>query len=249
MMQRHHLKPWIVPPGTVLPPPRPGVRIVRVPWLGLVISDDDLRQRVDDVFHWPMIVLALLVLPLLGIEFLERPERWTWLWWVSLIGMTVIWVAFVAEFVIKIAIAESRLEYARRNWLDILIILIPALRPLRVSSLARTTRVFTLRGVGMKCARYVFSIVIGMEATDRLLQRIGLRARHRGVNPARMTRTQLIDEVRRLRSLAERWEQWHEAEAQHLRERGIAPYDAPMPRPDPVEAPPSTAEDLPEPSG
>ncbi|MHC4421614.1 MAG: hypothetical protein ACYS1E_13580 [Planctomycetota bacterium] len=158
--KRRH--PAIVPHGTALPPPAPGVRHVPVALVGIVISDDDLRQRVDRFFHWPMIVLALAILPLLAIEVFRAPAGA--LKWAIEIGFAVIWLAFVIEFVIKITIAECRLEYIRRNWLDIVIILVPLLRPLRAfratQGLARTTRVFKMRGVGMKCARYIFTVIV-----------------------------------------------------------------------------------------
>ena len=53
-----------------LPPPRPGVRHVKLKRVGVLVADDELRQRVDRLFHRPMIFLALLVLPVLAIEHL-----------------------------------------------------------------------------------------------------------------------------------------------------------------------------------
>jgi hypothetical protein len=212
-MAPHEPKAHVVPHGSRLPPPRPGI----------VISGDRLRARVDRFFYWPMIVLALLMLPLLAIEFFAELQRYTLPWWLNLAALFVIWLAFLIEFAVKVAIAECRLEYMRRNWLDIIIIVMPALRPLRaIQSLrvARTLRVFTLRGVGMKFARYVFTIVIGLEATDRLLLRIGLRKRTERMNPAKMTRHQLTSEVRRLRRLTDAWEAWYEAHEAHVEEHG-----------------------------
>jgi len=112
----------IVPHDTKLSPPRPGVRYVSVPLIGIVIADDMVRRRVARRFHWPMIVLALGILPLLLVEFLQSPETGTPLRYAVDIGFAVIWLAFVIEFVIKITIAESRPEYVRRNWLDLIII-------------------------------------------------------------------------------------------------------------------------------
>ncbi|MHC5023042.1 MAG: hypothetical protein ACYTGG_03900 [Planctomycetota bacterium] len=203
--------------------------------VGIVISDDRLRQRIDRRFHWPMIVLALLVLPLVALELFWTPQRGTALWWVSAVGITVIWTAFVAEFIIKIAIAECRIEYVRRNWLDIIIIALPALRPLRATAVVRTTKVFRLRGIGMKLARYVFTFIVGLEATERLLHRIGLKARRDRTDPRHMTRHQLMQEVKRLRRLADAWEDWHEAYAAHREQ-----HDAGS---DPLLPPPPTASD------
>ena len=91
----------IVEHGTELPPPPPGIRYVGVPILGIVIADDDLRQRINRRFHWPMITLALAVLPIIAIEIFLDPPYGTFLWWTKIVGLTVIWFAFTIEFMIK----------------------------------------------------------------------------------------------------------------------------------------------------
>jgi hypothetical protein len=219
------LQPAVVRRGTPLPPPRPGTRYVDVIWLGVVIADDDLRRRVDRAFHWPMIVLALLCVPLIAIDIAiidQRPDvRGTWLWWVTLVGLGVTWLAFVVEFIVKIAIAECRIEYVRRNWIDLVIIALPALRPLRVAAIGRTARVFSLRGAAMRCARFLFTILVGLDATERMSRRLGVARRDRRADPQTMTRGELIDEVRRLRSETRRWREWVDAHDRFLSERGI----------------------------
>ncbi len=205
----------IVHQSTVLPPAPPGCRYVPIRLVGIVIADDDLRKRVDHRFHAPMIVLALLVLPLLILDYLYIREGGAagptrgWMWWLVIGGLTIIWIAFTAEFVIKITIAESRWEYLRRNWLDLIIIVIPLLRPLRVAAMARTTQAFRLRGVGFKLARYVFTLVIGMEASNRLMQRLGIKPAKTLKKPEDMTRHELMDEVRRRRQLTDDWQTWY----------------------------------------
>jgi hypothetical protein len=219
-------KPVIVRKGHPLPPPRPGVRHVRLLIMPLVvISNDDLRRHVDRRFHWPMITLALLMLPLLVIELWVTTKP-TWLWWTCWAAMTLIWLAFFIEFIVKITIAECRIEYAKRNWLDIFIILLPALRPLRVAAITRTSRLFTLRGVGLKFARYFFTVVLGLEATDRLLHRVGLKKKQVRRHPDKMTRHQISKEVLRLRRLADDWEDWYAKHLEHLEAQGVELYEA-----------------------
>jgi len=245
-MNQAEPKPFLVPRGTTLPPPLPGVRHVRVPLWGIVIADDELRDRAEHRFHWPMIVLALLVLPLLAVEFfylqkLPEPQqtianRFVW------VVESLISFAFLIEFVMKITIAESRLEYIRRNWLDIIVILLPflrALRLIRAARVARTSRVFRLRGVGMKFARYFLTIILGLNVTERLLERFGVHLGRGRKDPLKMTRYQLIDELKKLRRRVDAWEAWHEAQKQFLAEHGGAPLpEGPAP-----EDGPETAED------
>src|SRR5690349_11277803 len=100
-------KSWCVPFDTPLPPPPPGVRYVRLRWKGTVIADDDLRHRVERFFHYPMIVMALLVLPLLIIDYRYVHESHVhpdfvpthdWTWWLTITGLTLVWIAFMVEF-------------------------------------------------------------------------------------------------------------------------------------------------------
>jgi hypothetical protein len=205
-----------------LPPPRPGVRHVRVPLLGTIGADDELRRRVDRIFHWPMISLALLVLPLVAIGLWFPPTRGSLLWTFCWVSGGIIWFAFFVEFVVKVTIAECRIEYVKRNWLDVVIILLPMLRPLRATAIVRTSKVFTLRGVGMKFARYVITVIIGLEATDRVLERIGIKKKRVDrPDPETMTRYQLMDEVKKRRRHADKWEQWHEEHKDYLVRAGI----------------------------
>ena len=227
------LRDCIAPRDAELPPPIPGTRHVRVPRTCIIIADDALRARIDRAFHWPMIVLAFLVLPLLAIElfYLDRfPEaERNWVGLLCWIGFTVIWLAFFIEFMIKIAIAECRIEYARRNWLDIIIIVVPLLRPLRLTSLLRTSRMFKLRGVGMKAFRYALAFIVGLEVADPWLQKIGIKRAKGRKEPERMTRHELMDEVRRLRKTNEQWVQWRHAEQEYLKKTDRQPFDQSAP--------------------
>jgi hypothetical protein len=237
-------RPWLVPLHVAPAPPRPGERHVRLPRIGILVSDDELRRSVDRWFHKPMIVLAVLVLPLLAFEFLvlgRRPElREGILGDLLLVALAVIWLAFFVEFVIKVTIAESRIEYARRHWIDVAIIVLPLLRPLRIARVARTAKVFTLRGVGVKMARYGFALFLGVEAGDRLARRIGLRREGRR-DPTRMTRHQLIQEVRRTRRQVDAWEAWFDEHRAHRETYGVDHHFDRRDRPSPEAASPEAA--------
>lgn len=232
MMVISAFKKKLHPSGSNLPPPRPGVRHVKFKRLGILVADDELRRRVDRLFHRPMIILALLVLPVLAIEHLYlNPDQYQshdLAAWICRGALALIWFAFLTEFVLKIMIAECRIEYVRRNWLDVIIILLPVLRPLRVAAVARTSRVFTLRGVGVKFLRYAVSAAIGLEATERILKKIGVKPRSPGQKqPEQMTRYQLMDEIKLLRKRTDQWEQWHAAEQEYLASMHVDCQDLP----------------------
>ena len=220
-----------MPLGTVLPPPPPGTRHVRIPTLGLLIADDDLRRRLEHFFHWPMIVLALAVLPLLGIELWAPPTGGMEV--AIEVGFGVIWVAFLVEFVFKIAIAESRLEYVRRNWLDLVIIIVPVLRALRLTSLVRMVRLFKLRGVAFKFARSAMTLFVTFQVADRVLRRFGIDRPEKPRDPAveTMTRYALQDEIRLLRRRRDAWEAWYVRHRAFLEDRGVLTYDLPEAEP------------------
>ena len=59
------------------------------------------------------------------------------------LGLTIIWGLFLAEFVVKLAISPRRSLYLRRNWFDLLVIILPAFRILRAARALRA-----LRGIG-----------------------------------------------------------------------------------------------------
>lgn len=234
-------KKRLYPCGSNLPPPRPGVRHVKLKRVGILIADDELRQRVDRLFHRPMIILALLVLPVLAIEHLYlNPDEYQshdLAAWICRGALALIWFAFLTEFVLKIMIAECRIEYVKRNWLDVIIILLPVLRPLRVAAVARTSRLFTLRGVGVKFLRYGISALIGLEATERILKKVGIKPRPPGQKPPeQMTRYQLMDEIKLLRKRSDQWEQWHAAEQEYMARKGITGQDLPDPPSDKVDS-------------
>lgn len=55
--------------------------------------------------------------------------------------------AFVAELVVKLAVARNRLAYLKENWPDVLIVAVPFLRPLRILRVLRVLP-FVVRGAG-----------------------------------------------------------------------------------------------------
>lgn len=90
----------------------------------------------------PLLILALAMVPLLivpllidlpnGVEAALTAGEWF------------IWTAFALEYVTRLALTRERWRFVRREWPDLLIILLPFLRPLRVVRSARALRLLRL---------------------------------------------------------------------------------------------------------
>ncbi len=96
------------------PPTRIAGRItdkeIWLPRLGWRPVDRDLRRALERFFSVPMIVIALMVLPLLAIEYGWRSQVQVYagLRLFLDIGNSVIWMAFTVEFLVMISVAANR---------------------------------------------------------------------------------------------------------------------------------------------
>lgn len=142
-----------------------------------------LRRRIERRLSIPMISIALLILPILLIEFVFKRQvaEYTWLRTILHIGTGVIWFAFAAEFIVMVSIAHKKIDYVKRHWIDLAIIALPLFSFLRGLSLFRTTRLaqlarfsklsrllkaYRLRGTALRVVR---ALVI-LRLFERLIQ-------------------------------------------------------------------------------
>jgi voltage-gated potassium channel len=89
-----------------------------------------------------MVILALALIPLLVVplfvDLSDAAEE-------AIVGIEwFIWAAFVAEYVIRLSLAPAKRQFVRKEWPDLLIILLPFLRPLRIVRSARALRLLRL---------------------------------------------------------------------------------------------------------
>lgn len=142
-----------------------------------------LRRRLEQTFSVPMIGIALLILPVLMVEFFLKDQvaRYGSLRLALHVGTGVIWFAFAAEFILMVSIAEKKLDYIRKNWVDLAIIILPffsflrsmqAVRGSRLAKLAKIpqlsklVRAYRLRGTALKA----FRALILLDVSTRLLR-------------------------------------------------------------------------------
>jgi hypothetical protein len=146
-------KPLLVTAACALIPPlRMGRRsLVRpdhiwLPGLGWRAVDHHLRRTLERFFSIPMIGFALMVLPLLALEYYGaetiRAEPALALWFD--IGTAVVWLAFSVELIVMVAVSDRPLRYCFLHWLDVAIVLLPAVEVLPLFRLLRLGRVLRL---------------------------------------------------------------------------------------------------------
>lgn len=90
----------------------------------------------------PLVVLALAMLPVLVIPLAVGLNS-TWQSVFEAIAAA-IWVAFALEFLVRLALSRRRWRFILRNWIDVLIISLPFLRPLRIARSGRALRLLRL---------------------------------------------------------------------------------------------------------
>jgi hypothetical protein len=148
-----------------------------LPFFGRRDRDRSLEKDLSRAFSLPMFCVVLLVLPILGIEYL-RPQ---WLENPSVaftlaLGSQIIWLAFAFEFSLMISVARKKLRYCVKHWLDLAIILLPVIlfvipflsflpiaRLARLGRLMRSTRLLRVKGVGLKA----FTAMVLIAGTKR----------------------------------------------------------------------------------
>ena len=128
--------------------------------------------RVRQQFEIPVMVAALAVIP---VVIVERIAVGGWETLLEIINW-LIWAAFTLEFAVVILLTDGRRAYARKAWLDLLVILVsfPLLGELfaltrlaRLSRLVRVLRLLRLAGLAAVAAR-------GLTVLRNILRKRGL---------------------------------------------------------------------------
>ena len=141
-----------------------------LPRMGWRTPGKELHEELMRIFSTPMLIIALLILPVLLIEFRYQELLQSTLWLKLLLSvcMGLIWCAFACEFILMVSTTKKKLGYVKKNWIDLAIILLPlvsflrSLRIVRAAKLARFAklqqltkmgRIYRLRGLLAKTIR------------------------------------------------------------------------------------------------
>ncbi|HYE00622.1 MAG TPA: potassium channel family protein [Alphaproteobacteria bacterium] len=119
-----------------------------------------MLRRIEDALELPMQILGLVWLGLLvrdlGWGLSPRLEALS----------TAIWIAFIVDFAVRLAVAPRRLGFLAENWLTVISLLLPALRVLRFARFLRLAR-------GLRLVRILGSLNRGYRVLRRGMRRRG----------------------------------------------------------------------------
>jgi voltage-gated potassium channel len=111
---------------------------------------NEKASRAKRRFEIPVLVAALLVVPVIIIEQSDPSEAWLG---IAVAANWAIWAAFFLEYITVVSLADDRWSYTKSAWLDVFIIvasfpLLPTLfagsRLLRLTRLSRVFRILRL---------------------------------------------------------------------------------------------------------
>jgi len=140
-----------------------------LPILGWRHIDKQLHREVERALSLPMIAVALMILPLLAIDFVWKDQLAASrpLQIVVETGYSITWMAFTMEFIVMFSIVNKKIDYLKTHWVDLLIICLPLiafLRALRVSQLLRlqhvtkASRLYRMRGLALRAWRGLLAL-------------------------------------------------------------------------------------------
>lgn len=100
------------------------------------------RQRTE----WPLIGVAVIFLIAYGLP-IALPGLPRWADVLSGTLMTVAWLVFAIDYVVRLSLSDDKWQFVRRYWLDLLVVALPLLRPLRLLLLVKVLQRFSRTGV------------------------------------------------------------------------------------------------------
>ena len=112
---------------------------------------DERSERIAQRFELPMVIAALLVIPVIVFEESPVGEPWDTL---ALVLNWAIWLAFLTELVVMLWVVPDRRAWLRRHPAEVLVVVLTppflpaALQSLRVVRLARLLRLVPLVRLG-----------------------------------------------------------------------------------------------------
>ena len=86
--------------------------------------------RWERTVEWPLMIAAVLFLAAYATQILARPEGFVEAMAEVVLWLT--WAVFLVDYVVRLVLAEHRWRWFYRHLLDLVIVVLPMLRPLRL---------------------------------------------------------------------------------------------------------------------
>lgn len=96
----------------------------------LAQNQSDRLERIERITELPLMLLSFTLIPIFtGLYLWDLSPLETRIYSQAQI---VVWALFAVALLTKIAVAPDKLRYIRKNWLEVLLVVIPVIRPLRI---------------------------------------------------------------------------------------------------------------------
>jgi voltage-gated potassium channel len=125
-------------------------------------TKEDALERFEQATSLPMLILSLAIIPLLLVPLIVDFSSEVETTFVALDWL--IWAAFAIEYGIRLYLAPRKRDFVRHNAIDVVVIVLPFLRPLRVMRSARALRV-------LRAARGMTFLLRAIKASRDVLTR------------------------------------------------------------------------------
>jgi voltage-gated potassium channel len=121
-----------------------------------VSEDADALERFERQTAVPMLVLSLAIIPLLVVPLVADLSRTVESTFIAIDWL--IWAAFLLEYGFRLYLAPHKRRFIRANVIDLVVIVLPFLRPLRVIRSARMLRLLRAARAGALMLRAVDAV-------------------------------------------------------------------------------------------
>ncbi|GIL37047.1 potassium channel family protein [Phycicoccus sp. DTK01] len=111
------------------------------------MSDDLRRARWERATEWPLTVAALFFLVAYAWPILDPTLSGGWLSALEVLSWTA-WAAFLVDYLVRLRLASHRVEFVRHNLIDLAVVVLPLLRPLRLLRLVTLLAVLNRKAGG-----------------------------------------------------------------------------------------------------
>ena len=176
---------------------------VWLPLIGWQESGQKLFDRLERATMMPMLIIAILILPLFATQFLlkEKVAELPWLLYTLNGCEALVWLAFASEFLVLVSVTPEKFKFCKKNWLNLIIILLPLIaflrgfqvvRAFRVAKAGKLLRVYRMRSLVLR----VYQTLLAISAIERLIHRDPQKHLH----SLEKQRVEKLDELNRLES-------------------------------------------------